>query len=122
MSELSKSDGQCRDHLAFKALHAVYHERDFRVRCNDVIIGMVRRALARCLGREDEPGGRCPACAAGFDYGDVWGELTRKAAGLDTGDEQPDAFGLLHDPVHKDVGRSRTAKASRKTGTGEEEP
>jgi hypothetical protein len=61
--------------LAFKALHAVYHERDFRVRVNDPTISFVRRVLAKCVGEEKLKNpdlSRCPACAAGFalDYND----------------------------------------------------
>lgn len=63
-------------HLAFKVLHAVYHERDFRVRVNDPTVNFVRRNLATLVG-EDKLGeeallacrakSECPACAAGFD-------------------------------------------------------
>lgn len=66
-----------RAHLAFQALHAVYHERDFRVRCNDVIIAMVKRVLTEAVGGPRGDGQRCTACAAGFDYDDVWAALMR---------------------------------------------
>ncbi len=54
--------------VAFHALHAVYHERDFRVRVNDPVVAMVRRVLAESIdivpGHEHRIA--CPACAAGY--------------------------------------------------------
>ena len=55
-----------QDHHAFNALHAVYHERDFRVRVNDPTVEMVRRAMEICLGGPFKKAG-CPGCVAGFD-------------------------------------------------------
>ena len=64
-------------YLAFKALHAVYHERDFRVRVNDPTVNFVRRILAQCVGEEKlsldalteaRKRSSCPACAAGFNF------------------------------------------------------
>lgn len=57
---------QQQQHNAFKQLHRVFHERDFRVRMNDNIIEEVRMTLAGCVGRENENSLQCPACAAGF--------------------------------------------------------
>jgi len=59
--------------LAFHALHAIYHERDFRVRVNDPTINMVRRVLAAEVGVDADPDvapnlANCPACSAGFDF------------------------------------------------------
>lgn len=52
---------------AFHALHAVYHERDFRVRVNDPTQNFVRRILVAEVG-SDKNAPNCPACAAGYDY------------------------------------------------------
>ncbi len=56
---------------AFHVLHAIYHERDFRVHVNDPTINFVRRTLGEIVGRTatmraDATNG-CPACTAGFD-------------------------------------------------------
>jgi hypothetical protein len=63
-----------KQNKAFNALHAVYHERDFRVRVNDPTINFVRRILAECLGAntivEIDPKTSsivCPACKAGHE-------------------------------------------------------
>lgn len=64
-----------RGHAAFSALHALYHERDFRVRVNDACVQMARDALRIALGREDEQSAGCPACRAGFSQDDIWSIL-----------------------------------------------
>lgn len=59
--------------LAFKALHMVFHERDFRVRVNDPTINFVRRMLGECvkdLPKDEKVTWGCPACQAGFDFMD----------------------------------------------------
>lgn len=54
--------------IAFKTLHAVYHERDFRVRVNDPTINFVRRQLQACVAdKVTAENDECPACAAGFE-------------------------------------------------------
>jgi len=53
---------------AFHALHAVYHERDFRVRVNEPTINMVQRILALEVNVEVKYDAACPACKAGYHY------------------------------------------------------
>ena len=57
-----------RSYAAFKMLHAIYHERDFRVRIADRLIDMTCDVLAYAVGSDKPKDGRCPACAAGFDF------------------------------------------------------
>lgn len=68
MSEASKLPTKP---AAFHALHAVYHERDFRVRVNDPTINMVHRILAEEVQAPITSisiASPCPACRAGYDY------------------------------------------------------
>lgn len=65
-----KPDNVPDDHRALLTLHAVYHERDFRVRVNDPTINFVRRQLALIV-EQDPADGTCPACAAGLKHDDL---------------------------------------------------
>jgi phosphate uptake regulator len=48
-------------------LHAIYHERDFRIRVNDPTINFTRRQLGLLFPVYARVDG-CPACAAGLDH------------------------------------------------------
>lgn len=52
---------------AFHTLHAIYHERDFRVRINDSTVEKVRQTLVKCVGIETPDLQGCPACSQGYD-------------------------------------------------------
>jgi hypothetical protein len=67
IEETGNNDLLCRcvKPASFDALHAVYHERDFRVRVNDPTINFVARILAEEVGLKNTNG--CAACAAGYE-------------------------------------------------------
>lgn len=59
---------------AFHALHAVHHERDFRVRVNDPTQDFVRSVLKAEIEKAGTPvsptlpATHCPACSAGYNF------------------------------------------------------
>jgi hypothetical protein len=55
----------CMKPPSFDALHAIYHERDFRVRVNDPTVNFVARILAEEVELKNTRG--CAACAAGYE-------------------------------------------------------
>lgn len=58
----------CFQPESFDALHAIYHERDFRVRVNDPVIHFANRILAKSVGGTLRNGRTdCIACLAGYD-------------------------------------------------------